>query len=183
MLKVFLVLMVVFAVMAVQTPKLRQAVVYLGIFSLISSFVYLLYSAPDVAIAEAVIGSTLATILYLVALKKYAVYTIYFTDTVDSGLEEAVAARRARILELVEGFCTERELEAHVIYTAEGKEQIQQNHSYDLIVMQEGEAVTVCGSRESYHVDGIRSHLLEKDKGAGNRLRFQVQTEEEEVGP
>jgi len=69
--KIFLIILVVLALVALNTPKLRRAVVYLGIFSLVSSFVYLLYGAPDVAIAEAVIGSTIATVLYLVALKKY----------------------------------------------------------------------------------------------------------------
>ena len=70
-LKIFLFLMILFAAIAIQTEKPVRGAIYLGVFSLICSFVFLLYAAPDVAIAEAIIGSTLSTILYLVALYKY----------------------------------------------------------------------------------------------------------------
>ena len=73
--QISLIMLIVLAIATVQTRKLRNAVIYLGVFSLGMSFVYILYNAPDVAIAEAVIGSTLATILYLVALKKYRIFT------------------------------------------------------------------------------------------------------------
>ncbi len=62
MLEVTLILVVILAILAIQTNTLRRAIVYLCVFSLLCSFCYLLYQAPDVAIAEAVIGSTLATI-------------------------------------------------------------------------------------------------------------------------
>lgn len=68
--QIFLLLLLLFAVLALQQRRLRVAVIYLGVFSLLSSIVYLFHRAPDVAMAEAVIGSTIATILYLVALRK-----------------------------------------------------------------------------------------------------------------
>ena len=49
-----LVILVALAILAVRSEILRSAVVYFGIFSLICSFLYLYYNAPDVAIAEAV---------------------------------------------------------------------------------------------------------------------------------
>ena len=67
--KIFLIGLIVLAIAAVNTSHLRRSIIYLGIFSLISSLVYLFYGAPDVAIAEAVIGSSLTTVLFLVALK------------------------------------------------------------------------------------------------------------------
>lgn len=78
---IFLIALVVLAIVALNTKKLRRAVVYLGVFSLVSSFVYLLYGAPDVAIAEAIIGSTITTVLYLVALRKYQVFSIYYANS------------------------------------------------------------------------------------------------------
>jgi multicomponent Na+:H+ antiporter subunit B len=68
--RVLLVLLIVFALQAIRQRQLRTAAIYLGVFSLVSSVLYLMCAAPDVAIAEAVIGSTLATVLYLVALQK-----------------------------------------------------------------------------------------------------------------
>lgn len=69
-LDLFYVSLVVFAIIAIQTAVLRNAIIYLSVFSLLCSIVYLFLGAPDVAIAEAAIGCTLSTILYLVALKK-----------------------------------------------------------------------------------------------------------------
>ena len=68
---ILLLLLVGLALGAIHTHALRHAVIYLGVYSLISSLIYLLYGAADVAITEAIIGCTLSTILFLVALKKY----------------------------------------------------------------------------------------------------------------
>ncbi|NSW89206.1 MAG: DUF4040 domain-containing protein [Firmicutes bacterium] len=79
--KIFLGVMTVFALLAVQTHQLRRAVIYLGVFSLINSFAYVFYGAPDVSLAEAIIGSTLVTVLYLIALKKYKPLPTRYTIT------------------------------------------------------------------------------------------------------
>ncbi len=71
MTNIFLLIMVVLAVLSIEVRKLEVAVIYLGIFSLINAIVYLFYGAPDVSLAEAVIGSTLATALYLIAIRGY----------------------------------------------------------------------------------------------------------------
>ncbi|MFN4190883.1 MAG: MnhB domain-containing protein [Pseudothermotoga sp.] len=68
---VFLLAMVVLAVASIQVKKAEIAVIYLGIFSLFNAIVYLFYSAPDLSLAEAVIGSALATALFLAAIKGY----------------------------------------------------------------------------------------------------------------
>lgn len=71
LLKIFLFLLLLFALIIIHTKIMIRGAIYLGIFSLISSLCFLMYGAPDVAIAEAIIGSTISTILYLVALYKY----------------------------------------------------------------------------------------------------------------
>jgi uncharacterized MnhB-related membrane protein len=75
--KIFLAAMMVFALLSVKARQLRTAIIYLGIFSLINAVVYIFYGAPDVSLAEAIIGSTLATILYLIAIKKYKPAMVY----------------------------------------------------------------------------------------------------------
>ncbi|WHH57697.1 DUF4040 domain-containing protein [Petroclostridium sp. X23] len=163
LLKIFLILMILFAIMAVQTHKLRRAVIYLGIFSLISSFCYLLYSAPDVAIAEAIIGSTLSTILYLVALQKYKVFTIYYTDDSCGVIDDVCINKgRERILDLIEQFCISRELEPQVIYTAESLKHLEENHQYDLIVRHEGDQTSVFGNKQNYQFDALRRYIQSK---------------------
>ena len=65
------VLLIIFALYSVFARNLKRAIVGAGVFGLWISIAYMLYHAPDVAIAEAVISSSLATILYVVTIKNY----------------------------------------------------------------------------------------------------------------
>ncbi len=162
-LKVFFIVMIAFALFAVHTSKLRRAVIYTAIFSLVSSLCYLLYSAPDVAIAEAIIGSTIATILYLVALQKYKVFTIYYTNEGNAEINDSyISAIRGNILDSIERFCVKKELEPQVIYTLESLEHIKKVHQYDLIVRRENEKVYVYGNRENYQMESLREYMIKK---------------------
>ncbi len=69
--KVLPIVIALFALVTVEVKQLKLAIIYLGIFSLINAVAYIFYGAPDVSLAEAVIGSTLATIMYLIAIKKH----------------------------------------------------------------------------------------------------------------
>jgi len=57
------------AVYAVLTKKTLNAIVASGIISLSASIIFLLVSAPDVAMTEATIGAGLTTVVFLYALK------------------------------------------------------------------------------------------------------------------
>ena len=108
--------LVVLAFMTVQTVRQRRAVVYLGAFSLISSFAYLAYNAPDVAIAEAVIGCTLSTVLFLIAMKKYRVITIYYVQD-EEDVTASIRKERRELTRSLENFLLERGYEPHVVAT------------------------------------------------------------------
>ena len=58
------------ALLIVLERKAVRLIVYLGVFSLISSGCFLLFAAPDVAMAEAVV-SVFSTILFIVAFERY----------------------------------------------------------------------------------------------------------------
>jgi len=65
------ILLIFFALFSVFAKNLKRAIVGSSVFGLWVSIAYILYHAPDVAIAEAVISSSLATILYVVTIKNY----------------------------------------------------------------------------------------------------------------
>jgi len=65
------ILLIVFALYSVFAKNLKRAIVGCGVLGLWSSMAYMLYHAPDVAIAEAVISSSLTTILYVLTIKNY----------------------------------------------------------------------------------------------------------------
>lgn len=158
--QVALILLVIMAIATVQTQKLRNAIIFLGAFSLSISFVYMLYNAPDVAIAEAVIGSTLATILYLVALQKYKVFTIYYHvpegDVKDSHYSHK---NHFEFIKLLEVFCAKQELEPQIIYTIEKKEKIMLTNRYSVIIEEHDEGLVLYTHSENCKVDDLEYFL------------------------
>lgn len=161
--KLFLILLIVLAIVALNTAKLRRAVIYLGILSLVSSFVYLFYGAPDVAIAEAVIGSGISTVLYLVALNKYQVFTIYYTNADYNQFSDRTVIRgRAQVLRDVEKFFVLREMEPQIIYTTKDYNEVLDNRDFDLLIHQDFDQVFFYGSKEDYHVDALEEHVRQE---------------------
>lgn len=63
------------AVLTVLTDRLLSAVIFAGALSAEAALCYLMLGAPDVALAEIVVGATLATVIFLVTLKKYRMFT------------------------------------------------------------------------------------------------------------
>jgi uncharacterized MnhB-related membrane protein len=64
------ILMIALAIMAIRSKDLIKAAILLAGVSLIASFVFVLLRAPDVAMAEASIGSALTAIILVFAIKK-----------------------------------------------------------------------------------------------------------------
>ncbi len=63
--------MLVFGVLAINSKKLINSVIFLSVISMLAVVSFMLMRAPDVAITEAVIGSGLVTALF--------VFTLYTT--------------------------------------------------------------------------------------------------------
>ena len=133
--KIFLIALIVFALLSVFTIKLRRAVIYMGVFSLIMSFVYLLYSATDVAIAEAAIGCSMSTILYLIALKKKRVCSICFVvDHNENFCDYHIKEGQAKILRSLEKFLVTHDLEPQIVYSHIALESLLENQEYNLVI-------------------------------------------------
>lgn len=70
MIRVLLLFWIASAVIIIHEQRFVRTIVYLGIFSLISSLCLLFFGAPDVAMAEAVV-SALSTIIFIISFEKY----------------------------------------------------------------------------------------------------------------
>jgi len=70
MIQVLLFLWLAMAILIIHAQKMARIVIYFGIFSLITSFCFLMLGAPDVAMAEAAI-SVFTTIFFIVCFEKY----------------------------------------------------------------------------------------------------------------
>lgn len=152
MLNTFLIVTIIFAILAIETPILRHAVIYAGIYSLLCSFIYLLYKAPDVAIAEAIIGCTLSTVLYLVAIRKYKVFKVYYCYSSESRKNE-FAGKVRHVLSL---FSLSTELDLDFVFSKDNVNNIITDRSYDLIIEQGDNRLLIYGDRTSYHYENIK---------------------------
>lgn len=161
--KIFLILAVILSLLSLNTTKLRRAIIYMGLFSLVSSFVYLLYSAPDVAIAEAVIGSALSTVLFLVALKKIQVFTIYYINENNLEINDIHIVKAGTLmLRDIERIYAKKELEPLIIYTSEDYKYILETKNYDLLIHQKEDKVNIYGCAKDYQLDVIQHCLIEE---------------------
>ncbi len=160
---ILLVALLVLSVMAIESRIMRVSIVYLGTLSLLMSFLYLFYNAPDVAIAEAVMASGLTTLLFLTALKRYRVYRICFTNEAFRRVNDRYifeGTRRGALLHEIEQFCIARELEPQVVCTPESLDLVAGSGRYDLIIRQEGDELRVYGDKENYFVDELEVLLI-----------------------
>lgn len=154
---ILLLLLLVFAIAAIHTHSLRHAIIYLGIYSLVSSLVYLLYGAADVAIAEAVIGCTLSTILFLVALKKYQVFILYYKmDTTDPDANRI----RRHLKQLIRRFAYEvLDFQIDTTTTKLPLETIIDDHDFDIIIHHTESKIICYGIKNNYHFPQLIEYL------------------------
>ncbi|MBB6482748.1 Na(+)/H(+) antiporter subunit B [Spirochaeta isovalerica] len=67
---ILVLLMLASAITAIQAKELVVSIISAGLVSLLASVLYLMLSAPDVAMTEAAIGSGLSTIIFFYVLNK-----------------------------------------------------------------------------------------------------------------
>lgn len=166
MLATTLILSVIAAILAIQSQQLRKSVIYLGAFSALIALAYALYNAPDVAIAEAVIGTGLATILYVVTLQKYLIFTVYIHSD-QARLDDRLYRRKERqdYHQLLVAFCAKESLEPQIIYTKESIQAIQDEHDYALIIDEvTSDQLVIYSHPENYHIDKLDAFLYKKLK-------------------
>ncbi|GAB6089336.1 Na(+)/H(+) antiporter subunit B [Spirochaeta dissipatitropha] len=156
---------VLLALLALYTETLRIAVICFSVFSLITSFLYVFYQAPDVAIAEAVMGSGLITLLYLTALKRYRVYSVCYTNTdfpTVSDRDIIEGTRKGELVREIEDFCYARELAPQLVFTPQPVREILQSGRHDLIIHQSGDKITILGNSENFVIDELEVLLAFK---------------------
>ncbi len=153
-----LLLMMLFALLAIQASLIRIAVIHLAAFSVLTAFLYLQFAAPELALAEAAIGSGLVTLLYLAALKRNKVYTIAVlaeghryrsTDAYIHYVERLRAVREIR------QFFERRELEPQFIFSEKTLEEALADSAFDLVIREEHDRLTAHGSSDSFVLEEL----------------------------
>ncbi len=154
--------MVVTAILCVITDRLFTAVVYSGTLSVFTTLCYLLLGAPDVALAEAVIGATVASAIFLITLKKYHIFTVYFVGNRDETQFKSVMKTIVKTLKKLD-------IEPNVLTASKDDADVFKLFSEqggDLVVMQNGEIIELHGERYSSYFTEICS-TLQKEVDSG----------------
>lgn len=141
-----LISLIILGFATVQTDNLMRTVIYSGAFSLVMALAFLYYNAPDVALAEAAIGVGLSTIMFLVALKKIRVYSVYYVDDSSQEFDDTdVYAIKNRVIRPLEIFLEKTvEVEPQVSYTNNSlTEALKEEH--EIIVNQQEELMYFYG--------------------------------------
>ncbi len=167
--KFIFILLIIIAFFIITENNLKRVIIAMGIFSLLASFVYLLFHAPDVALAEAIIGSALSTILYIISLKKYKTFYIFITS--NSEIEKNDMRMRLELKSIypkIMNYCSSNELQVQCVYTHDKPERILKEHVCDLILVANIDETVIYGIGEEIHTN----HLKEILKNANEKITF-----------
>lgn len=177
-----LLLMVIFAGIALHSPMLRLSVIALSIFSLLGALLFVLYSAPELAIAEAAIGSGLVALLFLTALKRYAVVTVcVICGHGDCGGDQEIRRmKHSPVMKHIRAFLLQREREAQLVFTTMSVERSMADPRYDLVVVSEPSQVTVHGFVDDYLVVELEMSFQMHGQEVGQSIRFMYHEDPED---
>ncbi|MCF7876485.1 transporter substrate-binding domain-containing protein [Candidatus Bipolaricaulota bacterium] len=117
MLILFSLLLLGLALAVLMQERLLNAVILLGVFSLLSSVIYFLVGAPDVAVTEGAIGVAFVTFIYVLALSDQGKLHV-IAEEVPPFLFQEKGELQGLELELLRGFAKEVNLELEVEFVA-----------------------------------------------------------------
>ncbi len=181
MLEIVLVSLVVIAIIIINTNSLRNAVIYNAVFSMALSYTFLIYNAPDLAIAEAVISSVMTTIIYFVALKQYSIFTVFcHVSEGEVGDSHYRDEHHTHIVELIREYCLKQSLEPYFIYTTSDSKKIMEDHSYELII-EDGDdgMVNILAHIENIKIPELKQYIFDRERHDDINFVFVEDMEEE----
>ncbi|MFU8780109.1 MAG: Na(+)/H(+) antiporter subunit B [Kiritimatiellia bacterium] len=160
--------------MAIHSRLLLKAVIYLAAGSVLAALLYLRNGAPELAIAEAAIGSGLVTLLYLAALKRNRTYTIAIAGHGQADrLDDAymLHVEHSRAIRAIRNFFVVREFEVQIVFVPDSLEEALESKSYDLVLFEDDNGMTAYTDDDSYIM--MEFEMMLQMRGAQSALRFQ----------
>lgn len=140
----FLSFLLIIVLAIIFSKSIIRAIILLSVFSVISSLMYYLYQAPDVAMAELAIGAAIVPLIYVISITRQKKY-IVIDNTKDRFLERGMAGYM-----LLSHFCKSKNLELVVMREAPEKESfLFSKKDIDLIVERDS---SLLGTSTSYQV-------------------------------
>ncbi len=140
-----LLLLLILSAIIIITHKLRLAIILMGSCSMIAALVYMFLAAPDVALAEAVIGSSLSTIILLAGTQKYRVCTVCALPS-ETKME-------MKLWVSINRCAAKKELEANLVHVKTQEEL--HDHFYDIGYELSKDEIILYGEEGSYFTQDV----------------------------
>lgn len=167
--QLFYVAMIAFVVAAIFTPRKLNSIIYLSIFSLLASWSYVFDHAPDVAIAEAVIGSTMFTILFLVAMKKYRRYRVFFLFREPSSKDK----NTKKLVRTLKKFSYINDIQFDKVYVLSEISDIHERGiDYDFIIEKEDDLFHIYGHEANQDFTVFQEYMKEEHPDINVEFKF-----------
>ena len=151
---IFLLMLLLSVILVVLTSKLINAVVYMGVFSFLAAVVFLLLGAPDVALAEAIIGSTLSTIIYLIAIKKFKIFTVYHINNKDYDTKRETYINQ--VIKDLFSYLKSKEMQQNIIHTNLSLETLIKHEEQCFIIENTDDAIVIHSNNITLHNQNIK---------------------------
>lgn len=173
--------MIVFAAIAIQVKLLRHSIIALAIFSLFAALLFLVYAAPELAIAEVVMGSGLVTLLYLTALKRYHFYRICIVSELPEDINDRFISeiKSTDAMREIRTFCRRREREVQLVFSSDPLNDVLRDPRYHLVMKTGLNTITIYGVVDDYMVVEMELVFQMRRFGAGMGVNFVYYSPEE----
>lgn len=151
---VLLIMLVLFALAATFSNRLIKAVIYLEVFSLISAVIFVIEGAPDVAIAEAVIATTIT----FVTIQQYKKIKVFYINLEYDN-------KKTKIHKFIESSCKQTSLLPLFVnlHKINMNKHIKKNRGIcDVIITHHGKDVTFYFYGSNKHVKSFRDEISSK---------------------
>jgi putative multicomponent Na+:H+ antiporter subunit B len=160
--------------MAIQSRLLLKSIIYLAAASVLAALLYLRNGAPELAIAEAAIGSGLVTLLFLAALKRNRTYTIAIAGQGQAdrlGDAYMLHVEHSRAIREIRNFFVVREFEVQIVFVPDSLEEALAKDTYDLVLHEDEKGMTAYTDDDSYIM--MEFEMMLQMRGAQSALQFQ----------
>lgn len=127
-LNISLFLLILISLSIVLSGTIRRAVILSGVLSMAAAFTYVLLASPDIALAQVVIGSTLATIILVIGIKKSKTFTVFYLEDKDTD------DYRTSIVKSIEKSLVSKDLDPNIIHSTKDKMFIRRNFEFEVLV-------------------------------------------------
>ncbi|MBN2258927.1 MAG: DUF4040 domain-containing protein [Clostridiales bacterium] len=153
-----LIIQIVLTVAIIFQKNLYFSVLYMAITSILSSVLFIIFNAPDIALAEISVGSTLIPFVYIISITKQKEFVV---------MDESKDPNSNQIISDINIFCSNEKLKMMKIYQRSSKDfelnEVFRKSNIDVIIQNNNGYYELISKEASHINDKIIEYLNKKN--------------------